>query len=146
LICFVGSTRGARVICDASSRIPKDVRREGASNGTRGRVRSPNLFVRPNPMFVHQTSGHFSREVRKVNVRYYRYFLVKTQQKAQNPNFHKKCFSRPAAPKPCTLRSIPTKDGWRRRVSQQKAGKANFRKKSFFRSNIILRPVGPASM
>jgi len=48
--------------------------------------------VRPEPMFVRQTSGHYSREKGGIIVRHYPYFFTISQQKAGKRNFHTKYF------------------------------------------------------
>jgi hypothetical protein len=42
----MGTTCASRVICDAPVADARNVRREGAPNGTRGRVRSPKRYVK----------------------------------------------------------------------------------------------------
>jgi hypothetical protein len=71
----VGSTRSARVICDAPVANVRNVRREGASNCIRGRMRSPKRYVKE--LNAHHalrgcTRRHFSRCSAKTLVRHYR--------------------------------------------------------------------------
>jgi hypothetical protein len=100
--------------------------RRGRRESHARRVCSPSIFVRPKPMFVRQTSGHFTTLTEKIIVRHERYFFTISQQKPGKRNFFENVFydlSRGSLP---TLRSTATEDGWRRRVSQQKPGKCYF--------------------
>ena len=71
----VGSTRAARVICDAPVANVRNVRREGASNCIRGRMRSPKRYVKERGD-GHGVRGctrrHFTRCSAKTLVRHYR--------------------------------------------------------------------------
>jgi hypothetical protein len=44
----------------------------------------------PEPMFVRQTSGHFSKKMGTISVRHERYFFTISQQKPGKRNFGKK--------------------------------------------------------
>jgi len=69
-----------------------DAGREGAA-GTHVLPRPPRQFVRPEPMFVRQTSGHFSRPKERFIVRHYRYFLRFPNKNPENATFGKKTFN-----------------------------------------------------
>ena len=66
----------------------QNVRREGASNGTRGRVRSPKRYVKEHDGHFTRSAtvnvasmGHFIRGAAKVIVSDYRYFLAAKEHK-----------------------------------------------------------------